>query len=63
MERFHLLKEHPHSEYLAGMYLATVLTAIGHWISHDRALPLEDLSQMLSNVLTQGVMTEIGKCR
>lgn len=63
MERFNLPKEHPHSEYLASMYLATVITAIGHWVNHNRSLPLEDLSKMLGNVLTQGVMTEIGKCR
>ena len=63
LERFHLPKEHPHAEYLASMYFATVVAAISRWIQEGRTLPLEDLSQLLGNVLTQGVMQEIGNCK
>lgn len=63
MERFHMTKEHPHSEYLASMYFASVVAAIGTWIGNGRTLPLSDLSELLGNVLTNGVMTEIGKCQ
>lgn len=63
MERFNLQKENPADEYLVGMYFATVVTAISRWIRDGRLLPLEDLSSLLGNVLTQGVLTEIEACR
>ena len=63
MERFQLPQEHPHAEYLASMYFATVVAAISRWIQEGRTLPLEDLSKLLGNVLTQGVMQEIGNCK
>lgn len=62
MERFNLQTENPAAEYLAGMYFATVVTAISRWIRDGRTLPLEDLSKLLGNVLTQGVLTEIEAC-
>ena len=61
MKKFHMAKEHPYSEYLASMYFASVVAAISCWIGNGRALPLPDLSELLGNVLTKGVMTEIGK--
>lgn len=63
MERFHMQKENPAAEYLCSIYFATVVAAISHWIQRGRSLPLEDLSELLGNVLTRGVLPEIEACR
>ena len=60
MERFCLSVENPADEYLCCIYFSTVLTAISHWIRSGRTIPLENLSRLLGNVLTRGVLTEIG---
>lgn len=63
MERFHIAKEHPFADYLVNIYFSTVISAISLWIQHGRTLPLSDLSELLGNVLTNGVMDEIGNCK
>ncbi|MBQ7502320.1 TetR/AcrR family transcriptional regulator C-terminal domain-containing protein [bacterium] len=62
-ERFRLPKKHPYSLYLADMYFATVVAAISHWLQQNRSLTLEDLSQLLGNVLTNGVVTVMSSCK
>ena len=59
MERFRLPAKHAKSKYYASMYFATVVSAIAHWLHEERALPLDEFSKILGNVLTNGVMTEI----
>ncbi len=59
MEQFRLSEKNPKAEYLASIYFATVVTAISRWIYNDRNLPLKEFSEMLGNVLSQGVLTEI----
>lgn len=63
MERFHIAKEHHFADYLVNIYFSTVISAISLWIQHDRTLPLSDLSELLGNVLTKGIMEEIGNCK
>lgn len=58
-EKFNLPPENLNSDFLARIYLQTVLSSIEIWIDDGRKLPLQDLSKLLGNVLTNGVMTEI----
>ncbi len=58
-EKFNLPPENLNSDFLTRIYLRTVLSAIEIWIDDGRKLPLQDLSKLLGNVLTKGVMAEI----
>ena len=58
-EKFNLPPENLNSDFLTRIYLRTVLSAIEIWIDDGRNLPLDNLSKLLGNVLTKGVMSEI----
>ena len=58
-EKFNLPHENPTADYLTLIYFQTVIATIGHWIKSGRKLPLDNLSKLLGNVLTNGVMAEI----
>ena len=58
-EKFNLPPENPTADYLTLIYFQTVISTIGHWINDGRKLPLDNLSKLLGNVLTNGVMAEI----
>lgn len=63
MQTFNLPPENPKSKYLTEIYFQTVLSALICWIKNNRDLNLEEMSKIIGNVLTAGVVTEISKER
>ncbi len=63
MQTFNLPPENPKSKYLTEIYFQTVLSALICWLDNKRDLNLEEISKIIGNVLTSGVVTEIAKER
>lgn len=63
MQTFSLPPENPKSKYLTEIYFQTVLSALICWLDNNRDLKLEEMSKIIGNVLTSGVVTEIAKER
>lgn len=59
MQRFCLSFESSKSSYIVEMYFFIVLSDIGHWINDDGRLALSELSVLISDVLTEGVLSQI----
>lgn len=63
MQTFNLSAENIKSKYLVEMYLQTVLTALICWLDNKRDITLAELSKLIGNILTCGVLPEIAKER
>ena len=61
IKMFNLPPENPKSKYLTEIYFQTVLSALISWIKNNRDINLAEISKILGNVLTLGVVTEISK--
>ena len=63
MKTFDLPPENPKSKYLTEIYFQTVLSTLISWKKNNRDINLAEISKLLGNVLTAGVVTEIAKER
>ena len=61
METFNLPPQNPKSKYLVEIYMQTVLAALIFWIDSKRDLPLDEISKIIGNALTSGVVNLFSK--
>lgn len=63
METFNLSPENLKSKYLTEIYFQTVLSTLISWKKNNRDINLSEISKLIGNVLTAGVLLEISKER
>jgi AcrR family transcriptional regulator len=61
IEKFDLPKDNVKSIYIAELYFSTVISAVIRWVNNQRDLSLTELSTLIRDVLTLGILPQINK--